>query len=124
MTCSALLLRAPANRESPSSSAFATAPAGVLLTRAVSFWQTPRCRKDIEERVQSMVELIRSNDLVYISWIEAMLAAESIECVVLDGFTSVIEGSIGAIPRRVMVLEEDAQRARELVKASGAVPAT
>jgi hypothetical protein len=66
-----------------------------------------------------MVELIRSNDLVYLSWIEAMLAAERIDYVVLDGFTSVIEGSIGAIPRRVMVLAEDVQRAQQALEAAG-----
>lgn len=67
-----------------------------------------------------MVELVRSNDLVYLSWIEAVLAAEGIPCFVLDGYTSAIEGSIGAIPRRVMVDEDDLDRARELLAAAEA----
>jgi hypothetical protein len=62
-----------------------------------------------------MVELLRSNDLVYLSWIEAMLRAEGIDCVILDGYTSVIEGSIGAIPRRLMVHADDARRAELLL---------
>jgi hypothetical protein len=65
-----------------------------------------------------MVELVRSNDMVFLSWAQAMLAAEGIEAVLLDGHTSVIEGSIGAIPRRLAVLESDLSRARELLEAA------
>lgn len=53
-----------------------------------------------------MRELLRSNDLVYLSWAQAILAAEAIPCVLLDDHVSGVEGSIGAIPRRLMV--EDA----------------
>jgi len=63
-----------------------------------------------------MVELERSNDLVRLSWLQALLAAEGINCVILDHHTSAIEGSIGAIPRRVMVVEDDLARARRLVE--------
>lgn len=65
-----------------------------------------------------MVELVRSNDLVYLSWVQAVLAAEGIPCVVLDAYTSAIEGSIGAIPRRIMVAADDAGRARRAVSAA------
>ena len=54
-----------------------------------------------------LVELVRSNDLVHLSWAQAMLAAEGIECVLADGHVSAIEGSIGAIPRRLLVAAED-----------------
>ncbi|MEM7022315.1 MAG: DUF2007 domain-containing protein [Pseudomonadota bacterium] len=68
-----------------------------------------------------MRELLRSNDLVHLSWARAMLAAEGIESVVLDDYVSGVEGSIGAIPRRLMVVEEDFERAeRVLATASGA----
>ncbi|MDA0676222.1 MAG: DUF2007 domain-containing protein, partial [Proteobacteria bacterium] len=50
-----------------------------------------------------MVELLRTNDPVLLSWLEATLAAHGIGCVVLDAHTSVVEGSIGAIQRRLMV---------------------
>lgn len=63
-----------------------------------------------------MVELERSNDLVRLSWLQAMLAAEGIACVILDHHTSAIEGSIGAIPRRVMVADDDLIRARRLIE--------
>ncbi|MCG8693557.1 MAG: DUF2007 domain-containing protein [Minwuiales bacterium] len=66
-----------------------------------------------------MQELLRSNDPVLLSWVEAVLMGEGIESVVLDQFTSVIEGSIGAIPRRLMVLDEDLLRARRVLSAAG-----
>ena len=66
-----------------------------------------------------MQELLRSNDPVLLSWVEALLLGEGIESIVLDQFTSVIEGSIGAIPRRLMVLEEDLARARRALAAAG-----
>lgn len=59
-----------------------------------------------------MVELTRTNDAVLLSWLVYALAEDDIEAVVLDGFTSVMEGSISAIQRRVMVFEEDLARAR------------
>ena len=67
-----------------------------------------------------MVELARSNDVVYLSWVEAVLRAEGIDCLVLDAFTSAVEGSIGAIPRRIMVAADDAEAARELLTAASA----
>ena len=65
-----------------------------------------------------MVELVRSNDMVFLSWAQAMLAAEGIETVLLDGHTSAIEGSIGAIARRLAVQDEELARARELLDAA------
>jgi hypothetical protein len=69
-----------------------------------------------------MRELIRSNDPVFLSWIVAMLAGEGIEAIVLDGHTSVLEGSIGAIPRRVMIVTEDFVRSRRLLEDAGELP--
>ena len=64
-----------------------------------------------------MIELTRTNDPVLISWLSAHLDGAGISHVVLDGHTSVLEGSIGAIQRRVMVLEEDEAAAREVFDA-------
>ena len=64
-----------------------------------------------------MVELLRTNDLVLISWLRAILAEEGIEMVVLDNHTSVLEGSALAIPRRVMVAEADHARAGQIYNA-------
>ena len=66
-----------------------------------------------------MKELFRSNEMVFLSWAEALLKSEDIEMIVLDGHMSVLEGSVGAIPRRVMVADEDYERAKDLLKAAG-----
>ena len=54
-----------------------------------------------------MKELLRSNDLVLISWIRSVLNEAEIELFVLDTEMSVLEGSANAIPRRIMVAAED-----------------
>lgn len=66
-----------------------------------------------------MKELIRTNDMVFISWLQAVLGAEGIEIFVLDVHASVLEGSAGAIPRRVMVIDEDHAAARRLLVEAG-----
>ena len=65
-----------------------------------------------------MFELLRTNDLVLISWLRSILAGEDIEVLVLDNHTSVLEGSTLAIPRRVMVVEDDLTRARKVYDAA------
>ncbi|HUB95421.1 MAG TPA: DUF2007 domain-containing protein [Stellaceae bacterium] len=67
-----------------------------------------------------MIELFRTNDSVRLSWAQALLASEGIAAVVLDTHTSIIEGSIGAIPRRLMVEEADHARAQALLRAAEA----
>jgi hypothetical protein len=62
-----------------------------------------------------MKELLRTNDPVRLSWLQALLRDAGIESLVLDHHTSLVEGSIGAIPRRLMVAERDHARARRLV---------
>ena len=63
-----------------------------------------------------MKELLRSNDLVWISWIEAALRDAGIEALLLDAHASVLEGSAVAIPRRLMVVDEDYAAAREVLR--------
>jgi hypothetical protein len=58
-----------------------------------------------------MKELLRTNDVVRLSWVQALLADAGIGCLVLDQHTSLVEGSIGAIQRRLMVDERDHRRA-------------
>ena len=62
-----------------------------------------------------MKELLRSNDPVLLSWIEALLTDSRIATVLLDVHTSIIEGSISAIPRRLMVGDDDYSTARRLL---------
>ena len=62
-----------------------------------------------------MKELLRTNDPVRLSFVEAVLSAAGIGSVVLDQHTSIVEGSIGAIQRRIMVAEAHHARARSLL---------
>ena len=62
-----------------------------------------------------MRELLRSNDLVHLSWAQAALSATGIESVLLDAHISSIEGNIGAFPCRLMVEDELLERAREVL---------
>lgn len=66
-----------------------------------------------------MVELLRTNNAVMLSYATALLAAEGLECLVFDQHASIIEGSIGAIQRRLMVAVEDAPKARRLLAQAG-----
>jgi len=63
-----------------------------------------------------MVELIKTNNLVTISFVEALLNEQGIDFLVLDQNMSILEGSIGAIPRRVMVKNEALHRARRILQ--------
>lgn len=62
-----------------------------------------------------MKELLRTNDVVLLSFVSALLRDAAIEPTVLDTHTSILEGSIGAIPRRLMVADADHVRARALL---------
>ena len=70
-----------------------------------------------------MIELVRTNDPVLLSWLLTQLAEAGIEAVMLDAHTSVLEGSISAIPRRLMVAEEDLPQARRLLDAADRIAA-
>ena len=63
-----------------------------------------------------MVELLRTNDPVLISFVQAILADARIDALVLDNHTSILEGSANAIPRRIMVLDEDLDAAMRILK--------
>jgi hypothetical protein len=66
-----------------------------------------------------MIEIMRTNDLVLISFVEATLAGAGLRYFVADGYTSAMEGSLGFLPRRILVEEDGADRARRLLKAAG-----
>jgi hypothetical protein len=64
-------------------------------------------------------ELVRTNDAVLISAIEALLKSAKIEHMVVDQNISVLEGSIGIFPRRILVADEQLDAARTLLKDAG-----
>lgn len=66
-----------------------------------------------------MKELLRTNDGVRLSWLTALLTDARIASVILDTHTSVVEGSIGAIARRLMVPDEDYAQARRVLENAG-----
>jgi hypothetical protein len=66
-----------------------------------------------------MRELVRTNDTVLLSWLGALLRDSGIETIVFDAHTSILEGSLGVIPRRLMVLDEDYAEARRVVTEAG-----
>ena len=67
-----------------------------------------------------MKELIRSNDLVLLSYIEALLKEADVRYEMADEHMSTQVGSIDASPRRVVVADEAWARAREIVEAAQA----
>jgi len=64
-------------------------------------------------------ELVRTNNAVLVSAVGALLAGARIHYVVLDQNMSVLEGSLGILPRRILVADEDAASARRLLVAAG-----
>ena len=72
-----------------------------------------------QSKTSQMRELLRTNDLVKISWIKALLADADIEVVVLDAHMSVLEGTLGILPRRVMVSEDQYLQACRIMDQAG-----
>lgn len=66
-----------------------------------------------------MRELVRTNDAVMISAIEALLKSACIAHLIVDQNMSVLEGSIGIFPRRILVDEDELDAARRLLTDAG-----
>ncbi len=66
-----------------------------------------------------MIELMRTNDAVLISFVEALLRDSGLNFFVADQNMSVLDGSIGVLPRRVMIDEDDLEPARRLLTDAG-----
>jgi hypothetical protein len=66
-----------------------------------------------------MIELIRTNDPVIISYVEALMRDAGIACFVADQNMSIIEGSLGILPKRVMVDADAVDRARRILSDAG-----
>lgn len=67
----------------------------------------------------TMRELVRTNDVVLLGAITALLDAAEIGHLVADAHISALEGSIGILPRRLLVTDDDARRARRLLEEAG-----
>jgi len=74
----------------------------------------PFWREDLAVR-----ELVRTNDIVLVSAIGALLDGAEIHHVVLDQNMSVIEGSLGVLARRILVSDADNREARQVLTDAG-----
>ena len=63
-----------------------------------------------------MKELLRTNDPTIVSFATALLRGAGIECFVLDVHMSVLEGTIGLFPKRLMVHQSDHFRASAVLR--------
>ena len=63
--------------------------------------------------------IVRATDPVLISFVEALFREASIALHVADANISIMEGSIGAFPRRVLVSDDDWPRAAQLLEEAG-----
>ena len=66
-----------------------------------------------------MREIVRTNDAVLITAIEALLKGAGIRHMVLDQHMSVLDGSLGMLPRRIVVENDHVARARRLLADAG-----
>jgi hypothetical protein len=66
-----------------------------------------------------MIEIMRTNDIVLISAVQAALDEVDVPFFIADSHMSVLEGSLGFLPRRVLVLDEDVAQARRILVGAG-----
>ena len=66
-----------------------------------------------------MIELLRTNDTVLINFVEVLLRDAGLGVVVADQNMSVLEGSLGVLPRRILVTDDDEAAAKRLLREAG-----
>lgn len=66
-----------------------------------------------------MHELIRANDPVLLSFAESLMKDAGIHCLIADQGMSILEGSLGMLPRRLLVDAEQADAARKILVDAG-----
>ena len=81
-------------------------------------WRCARRAKN-DGGAETLRELVRTNDAVLISAIEALLKSAGITHLLADQNISVLEGSIGAFQRRILVGEDEIDAARKLLAEAG-----
>lgn len=63
-----------------------------------------------------MKELLRTNDPTVIAYAQALLQGEGIAVFEVDVHMSVLDGSLGILPRRLMVRDQDLFIARTVMR--------
>ena len=66
-----------------------------------------------------MIELIRTNDAVLLSFAESLMKEAGINCFIADQGMSILEGSLGMLPRHFLVESDRADEARRILKDAG-----
>ncbi len=66
-----------------------------------------------------MKAILKTNNLVTLSFAKSVLDSADIPAFVFDEHVSLMDGSIGAIPRRLMIVDEDETAAREVLATAG-----
>jgi hypothetical protein len=66
-----------------------------------------------------MIELVRTNDVVIISFVESLMRDAGIVCFVADQNMSVMDGSLGILPRRIMIDADRVDEARRILTDAG-----
>jgi hypothetical protein len=69
-----------------------------------------------DARGTALREVLKTNNPVLLSFAQVLLADAGIEAVVFDAHMSVIEGSLGVLPRRLMVADDQSGRAEAILK--------
>jgi len=81
---------------------------------------TPRAAaRGVDTGAPKLRELVRTNDIVLVSAVGALLDGANIHHLVLDQNMSIIEGSLGVLPRRILVHEDDNREARQILMDAG-----
>lgn len=66
-----------------------------------------------------MQELLRTTDIVLLTYVNSLLSDVSVPVLIADGHVSSVQGSIGAFPRRVLVAAEDWDKSVSVLTAAG-----
>ena len=66
-----------------------------------------------------MREILRSNNPVLLSFVEVLLRDAGVRPVIADGNMSIMEGSIGILPQRILVRPDELEKAREVLDEAG-----
>jgi hypothetical protein len=79
-----------------------------------------QCKRMPQRKDQApMVEIVRTNDLVLIGFLQSLLENANIPVLVADMHISALEGMIGAFPRRILVPDDYVAQARRLIGEAG-----
>ena len=66
-----------------------------------------------------MIEMIRTNDAVLLSFAESLMKYAGIHCLIADQGMSILEGSLGMLPRRLLVDADREDEARAILRDAG-----